>query len=199
MVTTVWPRDCRRRRNVNRAADRFPLPAELDDASLIAVLPQVTGRAAELEVLEDMDPRGPSARVDRFGSAAGGVDVISVPSHAPPNWRRKLLLHEVAHLVLGHVPVDRNAGLERAAPTLAELLPLSVLSAAMAADPEAMHQASAFRGCGSCDQTEEREAEAFAERLRSRLEAASVPHAVEGSDARTQELARRVDNMFGAE
>jgi len=182
------------RRLVRLAADRFPLPADADLAlpHIVEQTERLTGRLTLMEPVP-MDPRGPSGRVDRMLIDGQALDLVQVPEDADEAHQEHIALHEVAHLVLGHVEVPAR-GLDASGhPILAAIYGEDVLAKAL--ETEGSFQ----RGCVACDPVQEQEAETFARRLAVRIALARRPHAVAEAGQAAQELAERVDRAFGIE
>lgn len=182
------------RRRVRLAADRFPLPPDAGLAlqHIVEQTEQLTGRLTMMAPVP-MDPRGPSGRVDRMLIDGEALDLVQVPEDADVAHQEHIALHEVAHLVLGHVEIPQAGPDVTSHPILASIYGQDVLDRALETE------GSFLRGCVACDSAQEEEAEAFARRLAVRIALARRPHAVADAGQDAQELAERVDRAFGIE
>jgi hypothetical protein len=190
----MWIRNWFHRRRVMLAADRFPLPPEagLELEHIVEQAERLTGRLTMIAPVP-MDPRGPSGRVDRMLIDGEALDLVQVPEDADEAHQEHIALHEIAHLVLGHVEVPASAPEDSGHPVLAAIYGQDVLAKALETE------GSFLRGCVACDPAQEQEAEAFARRLAGRIALARRPHAVADAGQAAQELAERVDRAFGIE
>lgn len=183
-----------RRSLVKLAADRFPLRSDAGLAlpTIVEQTERLTGRLTMIAPVP-MDPLGPSGRVDRMLIDGEALDLVQVPEDADEAHQEHIALHEIAHLVLGHVEVPMTGPEASGHPILAEIYGEDVIARALE------NEGSFLRGCVACDPAQEQQAEAFARRLAVRIARARRPHAVADAGQAAQELAERVDRAFGVE
>ncbi|GAA4530344.1 hypothetical protein [Amycolatopsis samaneae] len=173
-------------RRCRRLADTLVLPEPFDDGRFVAALAAQRGRPIEL-----MPVNAPSGGPCGLLMSTERADYILYPTTTTALHRRHILLHEVGHLLCGHVGPAAPGAAGAAIDVAASRALMPNLS------PELVRR---VLGRSTYGAVEEQEAELLASLIAQRVARGEGTRGPARSDERDSDLAggmARVDSLFG--